>query len=152
MAPLEIGDRLSAEYSILRISTYRGFSLLELMIVLLIFGILLSQAIPSYRKYTERGYRADATRTVLSIAACQERVRSGNGRYDTRQCLNSIDESHYSFQFESVDDGSGQKFRVLATPLWEERGRECGTLSIDHAGTRDISGSRDNLVACWSGR
>ena len=130
----------------------RGFSLLELLVVLTIFGLLLSVAVPSYQKYTYRGYRADAVRSLLAIAACQERVRAASGYYDTRRCLDGLDQVNYRFALEPADLASANRFTARAIPLGSEPGEACGTLSIDQAGTRAISGDPERRLRCWNGR
>jgi type IV pilus assembly protein PilE len=50
-----------------------GFSLIELMIVVLIIGILAGIAIPSYSSYMERARRADGKAALTSFANAMER-------------------------------------------------------------------------------
>lgn len=50
----------------------KGFSLLELMIVVAIIGILLSIAIPEYRDYLRRGARSAAQAYLSDLAQRQE--------------------------------------------------------------------------------
>ena len=45
-----------------------GFSLIELMIVLVIMGVLSAIAIPGYQNYVKKANRADAQQVMLTIA------------------------------------------------------------------------------------
>ena len=45
-----------------------GFTLVELMVIVIIIGILSAIAIPSYRTYTEKANLADAS-TILTNAS-----------------------------------------------------------------------------------
>ena len=59
----------------------KGFSLVEVMIVMVIVAIIMSVGIPGYRDYLQRANRADATTALLRVAAAQERFFIANGTY-----------------------------------------------------------------------
>jgi len=48
--------------------THKGFSLIELMIVVVIVGILAAVAIPSYQSYVVKGNRAAAQAFMVDVA------------------------------------------------------------------------------------
>lgn len=60
---------------------YHGFTLIELMIVVVIIGILTAIAYPSYTKYTTQTRRTDAQIALTRIAAAQEKYFSDFGYY-----------------------------------------------------------------------
>jgi len=55
-----------------------GFTLIELMIVVLIIGILVGVAYPSYRDHIVRTKRSDAMGTLVAASTAIERYRSSN--------------------------------------------------------------------------
>jgi type IV pilus assembly protein PilE len=59
----------------------RGFSLIELMTVLVIVGVLAAIAYPSYQDYVRRGNRAAAQTFMMSIAGRQEQYLLTNRSY-----------------------------------------------------------------------
>jgi type IV pilus assembly protein PilE len=60
-------------------SPSRGFTLIELMIVVVIATILLSIAVPSYMSQVRQSRRTEAKTAVLDLASREERYFSTNG-------------------------------------------------------------------------
>jgi len=58
-----------------------GFSLIELMIVVVIIGVLSAIAIPNYTKYVRSSRTAEAKTNVNAIAQYNEQYYSENNRY-----------------------------------------------------------------------
>ena len=58
-----------------------GFTLIELMIVVVVVGILSAVAYPSYRDYVIKGKRAEGKAALLKAAQMQERYYSDKATY-----------------------------------------------------------------------
>lgn len=59
----------------------KGFTLLELMIVVAIIGIIASIALPSYTDYVKKGRVAEATSTLADIRIKMEQYYQDNRTY-----------------------------------------------------------------------
>jgi type IV pilus assembly protein PilE len=128
-----------------------GFGLLELVIAMGVIAVLVALAMPTYQRYAVRAHRAEAVRILLGAAACQERLRAESGFYNTSRCASGLDTNHYAFEIEPPDETAAIEFRVVAVPRGAAAADGCGSLSLDHAGSRGVTGPRA-LADCWGGR
>jgi type IV pilus assembly protein PilE len=135
-----------------RLNRTSGFTLLELLIALLILGILLGIALPSYQRFVQRSQRAEAVRLLLAAAACQEHIRSSAGFYDTTRCSEHFGSESYRRRIEPADARTATVFTLTAEPRSIREDDACGALSLDQAGIRRITGHDSALAACWGGR
>ena len=129
----------------------KAFSMLELVIVLAVMGVLLTLAVPSYQQYTQRVHRAEAIEKMLSIAYCQAKIRSINGFYDTSRCAGDFSAEFHEIRIEPTDRTATLEYTIIAEPI-NATGDRCGNLSLDQAGTRNISGDQASRAQCWGGR
>ena len=61
----------------------KGFSLIEILVVVAVLGIVAAIAFPSYQDSVKKGRRADGESLLLEIAARQGRHLYTNGTYTT---------------------------------------------------------------------
>jgi type IV pilus assembly protein PilE len=59
----------------------KGFTLIELMIVLIVIAILASIALPAYNQFVMRAERGEGINAILELLNRQERYRANNPNY-----------------------------------------------------------------------
>jgi type IV pilus assembly protein PilE len=64
-------------------SSQKGVTLIEIMVVVVILGILAAIAIPVYRNSIQRGRRVDGKTALEQVRASQEMWRAEKGSYAT---------------------------------------------------------------------
>lgn len=146
------------------LSTARGITLIELMIVVVIVGILASIAIPSYRNYVLRTNRADATAALLRVAAAQEKFYLQNNTYATNAQIatappnglgiNGTERGWYTL---SISGASSAGYTVSATaPSSSSQFADshCRTFSLNETGARSAAnggGTTSTAITdeCW---
>jgi type IV pilus assembly protein PilE len=130
----------------------RGVTLIELVLVCALIGIALGLALPGYHQYTLRAHRSEAIGELYSMAACQEGTRAFNGAYDTGNCAQAIQATHYEIVYEPESTPSTPVFRLEARPVGAQTDDSCGILTLDHAGNRSTSEAGEMSIRCWEGR
>lgn len=131
----------------------KGFTLIELMIVVAIIGILASIAYPSYLEYVKKSNRAEATVVLMESAQALERFYSVNGSYlDSGNNVASVFPSNApangAANYTVAATGARNSFTLTATPTGRMSGDDCGNLSITHSGVKGASGSK-GVAECW---
>lgn len=138
-----------------------GFTLIELMITVTIVAILAAIAYPAYTSYVQRGKRSEAQAALMENAGSMERYYSTNFRYSTTAggstgpalpvpCLpRNVSSANcgtdtrvtYTLSLSSVADAA---FTLQAVPKNAQANDPCGTLTLNHQGTRGAA-----ATDCW---
>ncbi|WP_084228162.1 type IV pilin protein [Pseudoalteromonas byunsanensis] len=128
-----------------------GFTLLEALIVLVILGIVVSVAYPSYQAHVVKAARAEAIVLLLDAANRQEQYYVDNRTYtDTLSDIGvseTTERGYYTISLEVKDN----EFVVKATPVAGpvKNDTQCTVLKINELGQKLSTGS-GSAKQCWN--
>lgn len=128
----------------------RGWSLVELLLVLCIVGLLTQWALPSAAVWVQRMRRNEARLALLQTAHWLERHAAAQGRYPDTLPDSAWSVPSQSYRLSYTVAAAGQRYTLLALPLGGQASDPCGTLSLDQAGARNVQQATWNAQTCWS--
>ncbi len=146
----------------------KGFTLIEMLIVVAIIGILSAIAYPSYVDYIVRARRTDAINQLQASAQYLERNMTANNCYNRVTPLDCAQQSGaeltlppgyvhspagsaipvYKISFLKGPERSS--YTLQAVPEGKQTQDPCGTLTLDNIGVRGAA-SGVNVKSCWTG-
>lgn len=126
----------------------KGFSLIELMIVVAVIGILASIAYPAYQEQVQSTRRSDAQTTILQLANLMEHYYTENNTYTgaTLANIGGSATSNEGFYTMSITNLTATTYTLNAAPAagGPQTTDPCGTLTLTHT---NIKGPTPNT--CW---
>lgn len=138
----------------------RGYTLLELMIVVGIIAIITAFAVPAYGRYSFRARRVEARELLMRVAAAQERFYTNFNRYaaDPISAASSLgigtmsEHGYYRIQTANGPTGDNQSYLLTAIPQGAQATDQCGNMTINSNGAKapaasNVSANRNG--ACW---
>ncbi len=129
----------------------RGFTLIELMIVVAVVAILAAIAIPSYQNQVQKTRRADAQTGLLQAAQALERCFTRTNTYLNcdlpayRDGRTSPD-GFYEISIVAAET-TATTFELQAVPQGAQASDNCGTFTLDNLGRRGDQGA--DADRCW---
>lgn len=129
-------------------SNARGFTLIELIVVMVIAAILAAIAIPNYSNYVIRSNRSAAQSFLSDVASMQAQFFLDRRTYATTVAALNLAvpaevASRYAVAID-VQAGPPLTYTVTATPTGSQVSDRCGALTINQAGNKTAAATR-----CW---
>ena len=135
-----------------------GFTLLELMIVVVIVSILTAIALPAYNSQMAKGRRSEAVTALMQSQQALERYFSANGTYSSPAGANAVPANiiqatvpntggaaYYNINAVVTDT----TFTLTATRAGIMGSDPCGNFIIDQTGAQSLASATYTTDQCW---
>lgn len=142
----------------------RGFTLIELMIVVAIIAILASIAMPAYTSHIARAKRADARTQLLQAAQYMQRFYAANDQYAYDRSGNAVWDSIsqtnlkqspaegpavYTLNVQTNVGGQAAYTLTMAPVVGSNMATDpCGSYVLTSVGRRSVTGTKP-ADECW---
>jgi type IV pilus assembly protein PilE len=158
----------------MKIQTQKGFTLIEIMIVVAVIAILGAVAYPSYVEQILKGTRTEGKASLMRTTQTLERFFTARGRYPTVPEFSTLfglaANTSVLSNPDNVTLGKYQLLYVITTPTPQADGgleyqltaqilnngvvdpaqdSVCGHLQLDSRGRRSVSTGTSNTERCW---
>ena len=135
--------------------TRRGFTLIELMIVVLVIALLAGLALSAYNKQVRKSRRAEAKQTLSDTALRQEKWRADHVKYlgtdsttaDKTSFGTLATSKYYDILITTAENATGWTATAVPKASTDQANDTCGTLSVQMA-----AGALNKLPTtqgCW---
>lgn len=135
----------------------RGFTLMELMVVVAIIGILVGVAVPTYHDSVRKSRRGQAKADLAEAAQAMERYYTMQNTYvganlasigaPTQSPMGS-DTAHYTISLNGAPTASAFSLQAVPSTATGQNKDKCGTLGLTNTGVKTPNGAA--LKECWN--
>lgn len=138
----------------MRPAVQRGFTLIEVMIVVAILAVIAAIAFPSYMESVRKSRRADAKSALMAASQAMEKyfterqtyVNATLGSNATDVYKTTSPDGYYTLSFSVASTASAYSLQAAPTAGKGQTNDKCGTFSINQLGAKSVSTTEPN---CW---
>jgi len=142
----------------MNIKLSNGFTLIELMIVVVVIGVLAAIAMPAYQDYVTRSKRADAKSALLTAQLAEEKWRANNSAYtndmtDLGYAGANTQASPDAYYTITITGASSTAYIATATPIGSQltNDTECANFVSNQNNDQTVSGTLSGSPElCWN--
>ena len=148
----------------------RGFTFIELMVVIALVGLLAVIAIPSYQESVRKSHRAEVRAQLLEVAHYLQRFYSHNDSFATTKAgaaatipselakvprnaapgSQSYDISFATPAAGAINPGLASfKIQAVRRAGGPMDGDKCGDFTLENTGARNVLKASDTAANCW---
>jgi type IV pilus assembly protein PilE len=148
----------------------RGFTFIELMVVIALVGLLAVIAIPSYQESVRKSRRAEVRAQLLEVAQYLQRFYSHNDSFATTKAgaaatipselakvprnaapgSQSYDISFATPAAGAINPGLASfKIQAVRRAGGPMDGDKCGDFTLENTGARNVLKASDTAANCW---
>ncbi len=145
----QISEFLSTPHHVQSGSSQRGFTLIELMIVVGIIGVLAAIAMPQYTDYVKRSKAAEATSTLANLRVKMEQYYQDNRTYaDVGALVAPCTDTGKYFTYSCTGTRNASQYTLSAAPA-AGQGMTGFAFSIDQTNSRTSTFDGTVGATCW---
>lgn len=132
----------------------KGFTLIEILVVVVIIGILISIAVPAYTQYVLRSRRADAVGGLSEASQILERCYTVNFSYNSANCPAIAAETTNGYYTMTLT-AAANTYTITAVPTAgspQLQDKDCQEFAINNNGNKTASNEAgvSNGAVCWN--